>query len=100
MQQRTYFPQGPLQLRLIFDTAVFSFNIAADATLEDVARKLRKLPLDIYGRPVGIDVTPAGRDAPTAARPAIARPAAPRPAGRGLGFRALFRSNGGEMLQI
>jgi len=45
------------RLRLVFDNAVMSFSLAADATLEDVALRLTKVSRRRYGTPVAIDVT-------------------------------------------
>jgi len=49
------------RLRLVFDNAVKSFDLTADATLEDIARRLAKVSRRRYGNPVAIDITLAAR---------------------------------------
>ena len=48
---------GDSRLRFLFDDAVVSFSLAANATFEDVARTLDELAPQRYGNPVAIDVT-------------------------------------------
>jgi hypothetical protein len=43
-------------LRVVFDDQVLSFDLAADATLGEIARKLGRLPKRRYGRPIAVDV--------------------------------------------
>ncbi len=44
------------RLRLVFPDAVMSFSLAADATFEDVARRLRDMSIRRFGDPLAIDV--------------------------------------------
>jgi len=44
------------RLRFVFSGAVMSFDLAANATFEDVALKLADPALRAYGKPLGIDV--------------------------------------------
>ena len=44
-------------LRVVFGGTVMSFSLAANATFEDVPRKLDRISIPRYGRPVAIDVT-------------------------------------------
>jgi hypothetical protein len=51
------------RIRFVFSDAVVSLDLAADATFEDIARKLGELKATRHGNPVAIDVTlamPAG----------------------------------------
>ena len=50
------------QLRFVFDDAVLSFDIAADATFGEIARALDGVSMLRHGHPIAIDVTlgPAG----------------------------------------
>jgi hypothetical protein len=48
---------GDSLLRVVFDDAVVSLSLAADATFGEVARTLGDLPRRRYGNPVAIDVT-------------------------------------------
>jgi|HubBroStandDraft_1064217.scaffolds.fasta_scaffold00095_20 hypothetical protein len=45
------------RLRVVFDDAVLSIDLAADATYEDIARTLAALALRHQGHPVAIAVT-------------------------------------------
>jgi hypothetical protein len=45
------------RLRFVFDDAVVSFRLAANATFEDIARTLAELAPQHYGDPLAIDVT-------------------------------------------
>lgn len=45
------------RLRFIFSDTVVAVRLAANATLEDVARRLGELPRQRYGDPLAIDVT-------------------------------------------
>ena|SRR5579871_3583573 len=45
------------RVRFLFDDAVVSLNLAADATFEDIARTLDALVRRHHGKPVAIDVT-------------------------------------------
>jgi hypothetical protein len=45
------------RLRFIFSDAVVAIRLAANATLEDIARTLGELPRQRYGDPLAIDVT-------------------------------------------
>jgi hypothetical protein len=45
------------RLRFVFDDAVVSFSLAANATFEDIARTFGELSNQRYGDPVAIDVT-------------------------------------------
>jgi hypothetical protein len=47
---------GNSRLRLVFDDAVVSFDLAANATFEDIARTLGELSNQRYRNPVAIDV--------------------------------------------
>ena len=47
---------GNNRLRFIFDDAVVSFSVAADATLEDIARTFGELAPQHYGNPLAIEV--------------------------------------------
>ncbi len=47
-------------LRFVFDDAVVSFDLAVDATFEDIARVLGELMSRHRGNPIAIDVTLAG----------------------------------------
>ena len=60
MQSMQSDPATDSRLRFIFDHAVASFGLPADATFEDIAGMLRKLTPQHYGNPVAIDVTLAG----------------------------------------
>ena len=42
-------------LRFVFDDAVVSFSLAANATFEDIARTLEQLAPRHYGDPLAID---------------------------------------------
>ena len=48
---------GKSRLRFVFDDAVVSFSVAADATLEDIAQTFDKLASQHYGNPIAIEVT-------------------------------------------
>jgi hypothetical protein len=48
---------GDNRLRFVFDDAVVSFRLAADATFEDVALTFDELAPQHHGNPVAIDVT-------------------------------------------
>ena len=48
---------GESRLRFVFHDAVVSMNLAADATLEEVARRLSELSSRRHRNPVAIDVT-------------------------------------------
>ncbi len=50
---------GDGRLRFVFDDAVVSFRLPANATLEDVARTWRELTPEHHGNPIAIDVTMA-----------------------------------------
>lgn len=53
------------RLRVIFGGAVVAIRLAANATLEDIARTLEELPRQRYGDPLAIDVTlKSGASAP------------------------------------
>jgi hypothetical protein len=52
------------RLRFVFDEAVVSFDLAANSTLEDVARTLGELESLRYGKPITIDVTLTALPAP------------------------------------
>lgn len=53
------------RLRFIFSDAVVAIRLAANATLEDIARTLGELPRQRYGDPLAIDVTlESGASAP------------------------------------
>ena len=45
------------RLRFVFDDAVVSLRLAANATFEDIARTLEELAPQHYGGPLAIDVT-------------------------------------------
>ncbi|MBE0531763.1 MAG: hypothetical protein IH626_13115 [Rhodospirillales bacterium] len=45
------------RLRFIFNDTVVAVRLAANATFEDIARTLGKLPRQRYGDPLAIDVT-------------------------------------------
>jgi CheY-like chemotaxis protein len=45
------------RVRFLFDDAVVSLSLAADATFEDIARTLDELARRHHGKPVAIDVT-------------------------------------------
>jgi hypothetical protein len=45
------------RLRIFYSDTAVSLDLAADATFEDVARKLDELPNQGHGDPVAIDVT-------------------------------------------
>jgi hypothetical protein len=45
------------RLRFVFDGAVVSLRLAANATFEDIARTLEELAPQHYGDPLVIDVT-------------------------------------------
>ena len=45
------------RVRFVFDDAVVSLSLAADATFEDIARTLDELARRHHGKPVAIDVT-------------------------------------------
>jgi hypothetical protein len=49
------------RLRVVFDEAVVSLELAAQATFEDVARTLGELEPQRYGSPISIAVTLADR---------------------------------------
>jgi hypothetical protein len=53
-------PARDSRLRFIFDDAVASFGLAANATFEDIAEVLRSLTPRQYGSPLAIDVTVPG----------------------------------------
>jgi hypothetical protein len=59
---------GTNRLRFVFDDAVVSFRLAADATFADIAQTFGELAPRHHGSPVGIDVTlgcpPAGPSDP------------------------------------
>jgi|KBSSwiStaDraftv2_1062776.scaffolds.fasta_scaffold657266_1 hypothetical protein len=44
-------------LRFVFDDKVLSLNVAADATLEDIARTFGKLSRQQHRKPVALDIT-------------------------------------------
>ena len=52
---------GDSRLRFVFGDAVVSLNLAADATLEDIAWSLRGLKAAHHGNPLAIDVVLADR---------------------------------------
>jgi hypothetical protein len=41
----------------VFNNRVFSFDLAVDATFEDIGRVLEKLAQRYHGHPIAIDVT-------------------------------------------
>ena len=45
------------RLRFVFDDAVVSFSVAADTTLEDIARTFDELAPQHHGNPIAIEVT-------------------------------------------
>ena len=45
------------RLRFVFNDTTVSLGLAANATFEDIARKLDELPNQGYGDPVAIEVT-------------------------------------------
>jgi len=47
----------PGRLRFVFSERVVSLDLSADATYEEVARRLGKFSRRRYGNPVAIDVT-------------------------------------------
>jgi hypothetical protein len=47
---------GDRRLRFVFNHAVVSFGLAADATCEDIAQTLAGLSIGRYGKPIAIDV--------------------------------------------
>lgn len=54
-------PSGPSSLRLVIKDRVRSFPLAADATLQDVARAIREGRRRASGNPIAVTVTwPAG----------------------------------------
>jgi hypothetical protein len=57
MQSGQLHPTADSRLRFVFDDVVVSCRLAADATLEDIARTLAGLPNQRYGMPLAIDVT-------------------------------------------
>jgi hypothetical protein len=57
MQSNQVDSAGNGRLRVVFGGTVMSFSLTADATFEDVARKLDRISIRRYGRPVAIDVT-------------------------------------------
>jgi len=60
------------RLRFIFNDTVVAVRLAANATFEDIARTLGKLPRQRYGDPLAIDVT---------LDPGVSAPAEPRRSG-------------------
>ncbi len=48
---------GANRLRFVFDDAVVSFRLAAEATFEDIAQTFGELAPRHHGNPVVIDVT-------------------------------------------
>ncbi len=57
MQPRRMDEAGDSRLRVVFDDAVVSLSLAANATLEDVADALADLSSRRYGNAVAVDVT-------------------------------------------
>lgn len=45
------------RLTFVFEDEVVSFRLDANATLEDIAHRLRELELQHYGDPLAIDIT-------------------------------------------
>lgn len=60
MHQTSVDHSGDSRVRFVFSDMVVSRTLAADATLEDVARILGDLNSAGYWYPRAIDVTPAG----------------------------------------
>ncbi len=45
-----------MRLRVVFDETVQSFNLSANATVEDIVLMLSALPKQRYGNPLSINV--------------------------------------------
>jgi hypothetical protein len=59
---------GSSRLRFVFDDAVVSLNVAANATFEDIAKMLGELAPLHQGNPVAISVTMGSREVKAAGR--------------------------------
>jgi hypothetical protein len=57
MPSQTAVPAENRRLRFVFDDAVVSLSLAADATLGDVAQQWAELLQRHRGQPIAIDVT-------------------------------------------